>query len=121
LQACGLKTSALTVAPRLSRTSGLFEKQCPAALAQSAVTPPPPAQHVQPKALPVASLLVKPASTLLPSTVTHAGGTKLASGMELVAEEIKAAEGTGNVSYGETVGYKRAPDGVGGGLGGLTV
>jgi hypothetical protein len=121
LQACGLKTSALTVAPRLSRTSGLFEKQCPAALAQSAVTPPPPAQHVQPKALPVASLPTRPARTLLPSTVAHAGRTKLASGRKLVAEEIKAAEGTGNVSYGETVGYKRAPDGVGGGLGGLTV
>ena len=41
--------------------------------------------------------------------------------MELVAEEIKAAEGTANVSYSETVGYERAPDGVGGGLGGLTV
>ncbi len=85
------------------------------------MNPPPPAQHLQPKALPVASLPTRPARTLLPSTVTHTGGTKLASGMELVAEEIKAAEGTANVSYSETVGYKRAPDGVGGGLGGLTV
>ena len=69
----------------------LSADQCAAALAQTAVNPPPPAQHVQPKALPVASLLMKPARTLLPSTVTHTRGTKFASGMELVAEEIKAA------------------------------
>ena len=99
----------------------LSADQCAPALAQTGMNPPPPAQHVQPKALPVASLLVKPASTLAQATVTHAGRTKLASGRKLVAEEIKAAEGTANVSYSETVGYKRAPDGVGGGLGGLTV
>ena len=99
----------------------LSADQCAPALAQSAVNPPPPAQHLQPKALPVASLPMRPARTLLPSMVAHAGRTKLASGRKLVAEEIKAAEGTANVSYSETVGYKRAPDGVGGGLGGLTV
>jgi len=69
----------------------LSADQCAAALAQTAVNPPPPAQHVQPKALPVASLLMRPARTLAQATVTHTRGTKFASGMELVAEEIKAA------------------------------
>ena len=69
----------------------LSADQCAPALAQTAVNPPPPAQHVQPKALPVASLLTRPASTLTKAAVTHTGGTKFASGMELVAEEIKAA------------------------------
>ena len=69
----------------------LSADQCAPALAQTGMNPPPPAQHVQPKALPVASMLVKPASTLTKAAVTHTGGTKFASGMELVAEEIKAA------------------------------
>ena len=46
----------------------LSADQCAAALAQSAVNPPPPAQHVQPEALPVASLLMRPARTLMSSS-----------------------------------------------------
>ena len=61
------------------------------ALAQSAVNPPPPAQHLLPEALPVASLLVKPARTLAQAAVTLAERTKFASGTKLVAEEIEAA------------------------------
>jgi hypothetical protein len=34
---------------------------------------------------------MKPARTLAQAMVTHAGRTKFASGMELVAEKIKAA------------------------------
>jgi hypothetical protein len=36
-------------------------------------------------------LLMKPASTLTKAAVTHTGGMKPAGGVELVAEEIKAA------------------------------
>ena len=79
----------------------LSADQCAAALAQSAVNPPPPAQHVQPEALPVASLLMKPARTLAQAMVTHAGRTKFASGMEPIAEpEIRPRSSRAKKSAG---------------------
>ena len=73
----------------------LSADQCAAALAQSGMNPPPPAQHVQPKALPVASLPMRPARTLAQAAVTHTRGTKFASFFCRQAKTPTGQVGTG--------------------------